>query len=201
MWCAIHRWRISHALDNKEELPVGVVAHVDACAGCREYYESVRAVCGRLTGEAEVDRGKMPADLHEGVMSGVRSVAERDAVQHAAEAQHQSKHGAGQARRSPGLVLMVPVAVAVVVVLGFVLLTRESGTGRRDPEAEDRSGEQIATRVGAYEQGVRNAVSEAGRVANAPLEEEIANLKRDLENTAQFLLGCLQLGEPASADG
>ena len=92
-------------------------------------------------------------------------------------------------------------AAAVVLVLGAVVRMRESGTERQTSEGDIRSGQRVAAHVGAYEDSVRNVMAGTGQAIDAPLDREIANLKRDLANTAEFLLGCLQLDGQVSADG
>jgi len=182
MLCAVHRRRISHALDSDTGLPVAVEAHMRSCADCREYYEAMRGVETRLADEAWQGLPEALDGLHSGIMSEVRSVTEQDAAEHAAVA-----------RRSSLPLAWLPVAVAavVVVVLGFALWIREPGTGSGGPVKVNGSGEQIAARVGFYEEGVRNAVSGAGKAIDGPLEREMADLGRDLAATADFLLGCL----------
>jgi hypothetical protein len=163
MLCFIHRWNISRAFDSGEPLSPLTGRHLGRCQNCREYFRLGDWMARRLTDDAAL--------LLEGTRPGLGEKVRRLV---GTEGQASLPNPARPKRLWPRPVLAAAVVVAIVGV-SFIWLARSrpAAMPRLDP---------LFT-LGAPSFYLQSALQRA----ESPYQEELTELRKTLESTANYL--------------
>lgn len=170
MWCFIHKWKISRAIDSGRPQAGSTKRHLQKCASCREF--------SRLSGELEA---RLAADAAALIGSADASLAGRVMPATAVDGPVEST---SLRPRQPRLYRLRPVwaaaaSLAVIVGISFIwtVIRHRSGMPPLD----------LLIQLN----GTRAYLESALEKAESPYQEEILELKQAIESTADYLLSRL----------
>ena len=175
MWCRIHQWMISSAADDDQ--PVGRMTrrHIAGCAECRQFQQ-------------------ITEHLGEHLRQNVFSAATPVRVFHAAG----SAGGQRRLRIRPAAALAGGMALAAAIVLVAVQLfptqTRSTPIERADRNARPDPTMNLPDPTSPLSLDFTGPVDVFADAAAAPVRQELENLTRDAQATAQTLAAYLPMG-------
>jgi hypothetical protein len=172
MWCSIHKWNISRAIDSGKPPAGWTRRHLEKCASCREFSRVSRDLEKRLAADAPVLIGSADATLAGRVIPKVAAAGPNDSLSPA------------QGRTSPYRLRPAWAAAAsLVVVVGISLIWVVTSHPAKIPPLDPLF----------KLDGPRAYIESALQKAEAPYQEEVLELKKTLESTADYLVGRLDV--------
>jgi hypothetical protein len=169
MWCSIHKWKISQALDSGKPLAGLTKRHLRGCVSCREFAESCEKMGRQLSEDVAVLIGGADASLGDRV---------RSALGERIRAEVPAPSRPNIARWRPILAAAVSLVVVGVSVI-WLVTTRPRQMPRLDPLFGFESPQVY----------LQNALQKA----ESPYQEEIAELEKAFKSTADFLRARLDI--------
>jgi len=174
MFCAIHRWLISRALDDGRSQPALTRRHVHRCPECRRYADALHCVHRRLTSERPVMPETVSPDL-----------ARR--IDRALPARLPSE----PAGIGPLQVLQAGAAALLLVAV----FTAALSLPQPPPTPSAQSAPATPT-----DRAPLSRISASGelllamsRQAESPMHQEIRQLQKHAADTGRFIVKCLDL--------
>jgi hypothetical protein len=172
MWCFIHKWNISRAVDSGK-LPTGLTRrHLEKCASCREFSRVSRDLGKRLADDAAALIDSADASLTGRVISTVAAAGHDDSLSPA-----QSRPRFFHLR--PVWAAAASLALVVGISLIWVLTSHPAKMPPLDPLFKL--------------DGPRAYIESALQKAEAPYQKEVLELKQALESTADYLVSRLDV--------
>ena len=171
MWCSIHKWKISRAVDSGKPLADRTQVHLLGCASCREFAESCEAMGRRLREDAAELIGEAAgASLGDRVRSGLTEKIRAET----------------SVPTRPNIARWRPIMAAAVslVVVGISVVWLVNSRPRQMPRLDP---------LFSFENPTVYLESAAQR-AESPYQEEIAELEKALKSTADFLRARFDIG-------
>ena len=173
MWCVLHKWKISNALDSHGQLAQRQKRHLVCCHSCREFFNSSLFLAEGLTSQAQVAFPEIPAKLHDRISESISG-----------DRQPIIRNRPFVRRR------IVAASVAAVVMLGVVLGTIiYSGISRRTNTAETVA--TLRSIFGTEGLAQTSLPESLGGVLERLLSGEIRNLADQTESAVEFLVACV----------
>ncbi len=172
MWCLIHKWSISRAIDSGRP-PAGLTKrHLERCGSCREF--------SRVSGELEK---RLASDATDLIRSTDTSLARRVMPNTAAG---RAVESLSPAHSQPRFFRLRPVwaaAASLAVVVGVSLIWIVTSHPAKMPP------------LGPLFKldGPRAYIETALQKAEAPYQDEVLELKQALESTADYLVSRLDV--------
>jgi hypothetical protein len=172
MFCSIHKWKISQAMDSGKPISGNVQKHLSKCDSCREYAELCTSLKPKFARDKQIILDKFDDSLNEKIMASVPENPELTPEQ-----KQRARTSWRQGRR-PALIPSLAAALTVLVIsISILFLLPRS---KHTPSLG-----QISSLVSAASpQGVLSKVE-------SPLEKEYTELKRTLESTSKFLISSI----------
>lgn len=173
MWCVLHRWKISNALDSHGRLAQRQKRHLVCCHSCREFFNSSLFLAEGLTSQAHVSFPEIPTRLHDRISESISG--DRQPI-----------------LRSRSFVRrrFVVACAAAVIMLGVVLGTIIfGGISRRANTANTIA--TLQSIFGTEGLPVTSLPESLGGVLERPLSGEIRNLADQTESAVEFLVACV----------
>lgn len=172
MFCSVHKWKISRAMDSGKPISGNVQKHLSKCDSCREFAE----LCISLKSKFTKDKRAILQGFDEGLNKKIMaSIPERPEM--TPELGRRAR-ASKKPLRSPVLIPSLAAALTVLVIsisLIFVL-----------PHSKQaQSLGQISTLISAA--SPENMLSKV----ESPLEKEYTELKRAFESTSKYLISSL----------
>jgi hypothetical protein len=172
MWCFVHKWNISRAIDSGKA-PAGLTRrHLEKCASCREFSRVSRDLGKRLADDAAVLIDSADASLTGRVISTVAAAGPNDSL--------------SPVPSRPRFFHLRPVwaaAASLALVFGISLLWTVTQRSAKMPALDP------LFKLDAPRAYLENALQKA----EAPYKEEIKELKQTLESTADYLVSRLDV--------
>lgn len=167
MICLLHRWNIDRALDEGAEISTRTQVHVRDCHTCQRDFETQRRLLSRL--EQPVATAAAPAFLRVRVMNAIRA-GETNPV-----------------RPATRPLVWVPIAACAALVL-FVFLNQPSRTlPLIPPPTAFTPGAVPLPAFHLPSVNVASALREAHNQIVLPYDQEIKNLRSDLQAAGDYL--------------
>ncbi|MFZ2055498.1 MAG: hypothetical protein WAU81_15015 [Candidatus Aminicenantales bacterium] len=172
MWCFIHKWKISRAIDSGKP-PAGLTKrHLERCGSCREFSRLSGELEKRLAGDAAALIGSTDATLAGRVMPNMTAGS---AVESLAPAPSQPKFF----RLRPVWAAAASLVIVVGISLIWILTSHPAKMPPLDPLFK------LA--------GPRAYIESALQKAEAPYQEEVLEFKQALQSTADYLVSRLDV--------
>jgi hypothetical protein len=170
MWCLVHKWKISRALDSGKPLTGLTKRHLRRCDSCREFAESSEKMGRQLREDAAALVGGIDRSMGDRMRSALN-----EQIRITASAPSRPK----MASWRPVLAAAVSLVVIGISVV-WLVTSRPRQMPRLDPLFSLESPQ-------AY---LENAVQKV----ESPYQKEIAELEKALKSTADFLRARLDIG-------
>ena len=173
MWCVLHKWKISNALDGCGQLEQRQKRHLVCCHSCRGFFNSSLFLAEGLRSQAEDAIPAIPTRLHDRIAESI----------------------SGDRRpilRSKPFVRrrIVAASMAAVVMMGVVLGTViYGGISRRANTANTVA--TLQTIFGTEGLPATSLGESLGGALERPLSGEIRNLADQTESAVEFLVACV----------
>jgi hypothetical protein len=172
MWCFIHKWKISGAIDSGRP-PAGMTKrHLERCSSCREFSRLSEELEKRLAGDAAALIGSTDATLAGRVMPNTSAGKLVESL--------------APVPSRPKFFLLRPVwaaAASLAAVVGVSLIWIVTSHPAKMPTLD------ALFKL----DGPRAYLENAFRKAEAPYQEEVLELKQALESTADYLVSRLDV--------
>lgn len=175
MWCVLHRWKISNALDGYGKLEQRQKRHLVCCHSCRDFFNSSLFLAEGLRSQAEDAIPEIPTRLHDRIAESI-SGDRRPILRNKPFVRRQ----------------LVTAGIAAVVMLGVVLGTIIYGGISRRANTVNT----VATLRSIFGSEGLTAISlpeSLGGVLERPLSGEIRNLADQTESAVEFLVSCVKV--------
>ncbi len=171
MWCSIHKWKISRAVDSGRPLAGRTQRHLRSCVSCHEFAEGCEEMGRRLREDA--------AALIGGAAGASQGERVRSALGERIRAEAPVPARPNIARWRPMLAAAVSLIVVGISVV-WLVTSRPRQMPRLDPLFS----------FGSPTVYLENAAQRA----ESPYQEEIAELEKALKSTADFLRARFDIG-------
>lgn len=172
MWCSIHKWNISRALDFGKALSGFTKRHLERCASCREFSRTNQDLEKRLGADAAALIGSLDPSLAERMKSRIPAGS--------------ALEPGFRAPARPRTAHLRPVwaaAASLAVVVGVSLIWIVSSPPAKMPSLDP------LLRLDVPRAYLETAIQKA----ESPYREEIQELKQTLESTADYLISRLDV--------
>lgn len=181
MFCSIHKWKISQAMDSGKTISGKVHRHIQRCDSCREYAELCTSLKPRSIQDKRSILENFDKALNEKIMSSIPETPEWES------APDRKAFGKIFPFRRPTLIPSLAAALTVLAVAVGILFLALPSTKPVPPL------DRISTLVSAA--SPEDVLSKV----ESPLEKEYTELKRTFESTGKYLIQSFEfrLGQQA----
>ena len=172
MWCFIHKWNISRAIDAARPPAKLTRRHLERCAACREFSRINRDLEKRLAADAAALTAASDPSLAGRLISTVAAAGHTDSL--------------SPAPSRPTLFRLRPAwaaAASLAAVVGVCFIWIVSSPPAKMPPLEP------LFRL----EGSQAYLESALQKAESPYQEEIQELRQTIETTADYLLSRLDV--------
>jgi hypothetical protein len=172
MFCSIHKWKISRAMDSGKSISGNVQKHLSKCDSCREFAELCTSLKPTFTKDKQAILRDFDDSLNKRIMASIP-----DKSEHTPEPGHRVRASKRSVRR-PVLIPSIAAALAVLVISISILFILPRS--RQAPSLG-----QISALISAA------SPEEVLSKVESPLEKEYTELKRAFESTSKYLISSL----------
>jgi len=186
MLCKVYRRELSESLDAGEALPTMLAAHVATCDACREHYESLTALEGRLR-QSVPPEAPLSAELRERIRRSVAATSVAPTMTFR--------------RRLIPVLTGLAAAACVALAVAYFLAARPPRIIDPTPVVKTDSPNPLAM-IGRMRSEAFGELSwtRARELAAAPMEEEMQRVANDARAVGTALLAHLPMDVLASRD-
>jgi hypothetical protein len=171
MWCFIHKWNISRAIDSGRT-PAGLTRrHLEKCASCREFDRLSQGLEKRLAADASALLGSADPSLAGSMKSKITAGA------------HVESRSPAPPNPKANRLRPAWAAASLAVLIGISLIWTVTSHPTKMPPLDP------LLRL----EGPRGYLETALQKAESPYQEEILELKQAIESTADYLLSRLDV--------
>jgi hypothetical protein len=172
MFCSIHKWFISRALDSGKQIPGPVDRHLRRCTSCQEFVQFCESLKHRCVQDKPDFLKIQNESLKEKILSSLDEAPTRSV-----------------SARKPLLVpILAAASLLLVISISIIWLT-----------APDSS--QLLPVNQLFESNLaQTSIEDTLIKIESPLEEEIVELRETMKSTTEFLLACLDPNIGGEAD-
>jgi predicted anti-sigma-YlaC factor YlaD len=175
MWCVLHKWKISNALDGYGQLEQRQKRHLVCCHSCREFFNSSLFLAEGLRSQAEDAIPEIPARLHDRIAESISG--DRRPILRSKPFVRRQIVAAGMAA-----VVMLGVVLGTVIYGG---MSRRANTVNTVTTLRSIFGSEGLTAISLPES--------LGGALERPLSGEIRNLANQTESAVEFLVACVKV--------
>lgn len=172
MFCSIHKWFISQALDSGKPITGPVERHLRRCASCQEFVQFCESLKQRSIQDRPDFLKMYNESLKEKIISSLDKVPTRSVKS-----------------RKP---LLVPIltAACLLLVISISIIWLRAPDSRQLP---------LLNQLFEYD-FAKISVEDTLVKIQSPMKEEILELRETMKSTAEFLLACLDPNIGGKAD-
>jgi hypothetical protein len=172
MFCSIHKWKISQAMDSGKPISNSVQKHLSNCDSCREYAELCTSLKPKFIQDKQAILQDFDDSLNKRIMASLPDKPELNPEP------GNRGHASKRSVRRPALIPSLAAALTVLVIsIGILFILPRS---KQTPSLG-----QISTIFSA------TSPEEVLSKVESPLEKEYTELKRAFESTSKYLISSL----------